>query len=168
MGIVGFGQIGRAVAKVANGFGMRVIATRSSKTVDPDEEVRFVEIDALFRQSDVVTLHCPLTVATRQLVNAERLAMMKPSACLINTGRGPLVDEAALAAALNAGQIAGAGLDVLSSEPPAADHPLLSAKNCCLTPHIGWATGAARRRLLDMAVANVEAFLAGRPQNVVG
>ena len=124
-------------------------------------------MEELFRQSDVVSLHCPLTPATHKLVNADRLALMKPSAFLINTSRGPLVDEAALAEALNAGRIAGAGLDVLSTEPPPADNPLLRAKNCCMTPHIAWATRAARQRLLDIAVANVRAFLAGTPQNVV-
>ena len=123
-------------------------------------------MDELFGQSDVVSLHCPLTPTTNKLVNAERLAMMKPSAYLINTSRGPLVDEGALAAALNAGRIAGAGLDVLSTEPP-TENPLLTAKNCCITPHIAWATRAARQRLLDTAIANVRAFLAGAPQHVV-
>ena len=129
--------------------------------------VRFVGLEELFRQSDAISLHCPLTKDTFGLVNAERLRMMKPSAFLINTGRGPLVDERALAAALNAGQIAGAGLDVLSAEPPPADNPLLTARNCCITPHIAWATRAARQRLLDTAVENVRAFLAGSPRNVV-
>jgi glycerate dehydrogenase len=127
-----------------------------------------VALDDLFGRADVVTLHCPLTPQTQQLVSAARLARMKPGAFLINTGRGPLVDEAALADALNAGRIAGAGLDVLAQEPPAADNPLLSARNCIITPHIAWATLAARQRLMDITVANVQAFLAGRPQNLVG
>jgi glycerate dehydrogenase len=166
MGIVGFGRIGRATADVARAFGMKVLAYDPMPQTDT-QEVRFVSVDDLFRQSDVVSLHCPLTPATNKLVNAERLALMKPSAYLINTGRGPLVDEAALADALNAGRLARAGLDVLSVEPPPADNPLLTARNCCLTPHIAWATVAARQRLLDVAVDNVRAFLAGQPQNVV-
>ena len=118
-------------------------------------------------EADVVSLHCPLTEATEYLVNADHLAMMKPSAFLINTGRGGLVDEAALAEALNRGQLAGAGLDVLSSEPPKADNPLLTAKNCFITPHIAWATRAARIRLMSIAVANLCAFLEGKPVHVV-
>ncbi len=189
MGLVGFGRIGRATAQVALAMGMKVLAFdkvafpgdcpdfrghRRAAMVDENEtvpfaaaSVQFVALDDLFRQSDVVSLHCPLTPETQKLVNAERLAMMKRSAYLINTGRGPLVDEGALAASLHAGRIAGAGLDVLSDEPPPADHPLLTAPNCYITPHIAWATRAARERLLDVAVANVKAFLAGTPQNVV-
>ena len=146
---------------------MNVLAQSPHPPSQAPEGVRFVSLDDLFRHSDVVSLHCPLTPATCNLVNGERLALMKPSAFLINTDRGPLVDEPALAAALNAGRIAGAGLDVLSTEPPSADNPLLGAKNCCITPHIGWATRAARQRLLDAVVANVRAFLAGTPRNVV-
>jgi len=167
IGLVGFGRIGRAVARAALAFGMKVLVYDPNPPNEAVEGVEFAAIDKLFARSDVVSLHCPLTPETRHLVDAERLSRMKPTACLINTGRGPLIDEAALAAALNAGQIAGAGLDVLSSEPPPADHPLLRAKNCCITPHIAWATAAARRRLLDAAVANVHAFLDGKPQNVV-
>jgi len=119
------------------------------------------------RRSDVVSLHCPLTPQTQRLVNAERLALMKPTALLINTSRGGLIDEQALAAALREGRIAGAGLDVLSVEPPPPDNPLLKAPNCYITPHIAWATKQARQRLLEAVVANLEAYLAGRPQNVV-
>jgi glycerate dehydrogenase len=165
MGVVGFGRIGRATAQVALAMGMKVLAC--DKVTAAFAGVGFVGLDELLRQSDVVSLHCPLMPETHHLVNAERLALMKRSAYLINTGRGPLVDEAALAAALRAGQIAGAGLDVLSSEPPPADHPLLTAPNCQITPHIAWATRAARKRLLDVTVSNVRAFLAGTPQNVV-
>jgi glycerate dehydrogenase len=165
MGIVGYGRIGRTVANVALAMGMNVLAYEKAAVTDAN--VRFVELDALLSQSDVVSLHCPLTAETQNLVNAERLAMMKRTAYLINTGRGPLVDERALADALRAGQIAGAGLDVLTAEPPPADHPLLTAPNCCITPHIAWATRAARARLLDVTVANIRAFLAGKPQNVV-
>jgi glycerate dehydrogenase len=126
-----------------------------------------VDLDTLFRDSDVVSLHCPLTQANRGFVNKQRLEMMKPGAFLINTSRGPLVDELALAEALNAGRIAGAGLDVLCEEPPRADNPLLSAKNCYITPHIAWATRSARQRLMESAISNVRAFLKGDPQNVV-
>ncbi|MCC6124891.1 MAG: D-2-hydroxyacid dehydrogenase [Pirellulales bacterium] len=166
LGIVGFGQIGRAVANVALAFGMKVIACDTAVSAPPPN-VRMVALEELFRQSDVVSLHCPLTPQTERLVNARRLSWMKPTAYLINTSRGPLVDEKALADALAAGRLAGAGLDVLSVEPPPADHPLLGVKNCCLTPHIAWATAGARKRLLDAAVENVRAFLAGMPQNVV-
>ncbi len=168
MGIVGFGRIGRATAEVALAFGMKVLGYDVAEVTDAPAGVAMVDLDTLFRTSDVVSLHCPLTAENTHLVGPERLAMMKPSAFLINTSRGPLVDEAALADALNAGRIAGAGIDVLSVEPPPADHPLLSARNCHLTPHIAWATVAARRRLLRAVTQNVEAFLAGSPQNVVG
>lgn len=167
MGLVGFGRIGRSTAQIARAFGMKVLVHDVTPPGDLPEGVRFASLDELLRQSDVVSLHCPLTPATDKLINAERLALMKPSALLINTSRGPLIDEPALAAALNAGKLAGAGLDVLSVEPPAADNPLLRAKNCYVTPHIAWATRAARERLLDIAVANVQAFIAGKPQNVV-
>jgi glycerate dehydrogenase len=126
-----------------------------------------VGLDELFARSDVVTLHCPLTPQTQRLVDTSRLGMMKPTAFLVNTGRGPLVDEAALAEALNSGAIAGAGLDVLAVEPPPEDNPLLSAKNCSITPHIAWATRSARQRLMDIAVSNVAAFMRGEPCNVV-
>lgn len=167
MGIVGFGRIGRATARIATAMGMNVITCNRTRPNNLPDDVRFVDLDTLFRQSDVVTLHCPLTPDTKHLVNAERIGLMKPSAYLINVGRGPLVDEAALAHALNSGRIAGAGIDVLSIEPPPADHPLLHAANCCITPHIAWATQAARRRLLATVIDNVRAFLAGTPQNVV-
>ena len=166
-GLVGFGRIGRAVARVAQAMGMNVIAYDVTRPADGSDHVRFVTLPELFRESDAISLHCPLTRETRHLVNAQRLSWMKPTAFLINTSRGPLVDEPALAKALDTGRIAGAGLDVLSVEPPPADNPLLAAKNCCITPHIAWATTAARKRLLDVAVANVRAFLAGNPQNVV-
>ena len=165
MGIVGFGQTGRAVADLARAFGMRVLVHTRTPTAGPG--VEFVDLATLLRRSDVVSLHCPLTPQTEGLVNAERLALMKPTAFLINTSRGPVVNERDLAEALNSGRIAGAGLDVLSTEPPKADNPLLAAKNCFITPHVAWATRAARERLMKTVVANVRAFLAGRPQNVV-
>lgn len=159
LGVIGTGRIGSQVAEVGRAFGMEVLGYSRSK---PDHS-----IDEIFATSDYLTLHCPLTDETRHLVNAERLASMKPSAFVVNTGRGPLVDEAALAHALNTGVIAGAGLDVLSSEPPEADNPLLAAKNCSITPHNAWATFAARERLVTTCVENVRAFLDGSPVNVV-
>lgn len=167
MGIVGFGHTGRAATQLALAFNMQVLVHTRRPPHPPQPGIEFVDLKTLFARSDVVSLHCPLTPETRQLINAERLAWMKPSAFLLNTGRGPLVDEPALAEALNAGKIAGAGLDVLSTEPPAAGNPLLTAQNCVITPHLGWATRAARIRLLQTGVANVRAFLDSRPQNVV-
>jgi len=165
LGIVGYGRIGQAVADLARAFGMRVIAANRSRPATA--AVELVTLDELFSQADVISLHCPLTPETKHLVNAERLAKMKPSAFLLNTSRGPLIDELALAEALNSDKIAGAGLDVLAVEPPPKTNPLLSAKNCLITPHIAWATRAARARLLDQSVANVDSFLRGHPINVV-
>ena len=166
LGIVGFGSIGAAVARIALAFGMNVLA--ASRRTPPDEDgIEFTGIDEIFRRADIVSLHCPLTPNTEGLVNAQRLASMKPGAFLINTGRGPLVVEQDLADALNAGRIAGAGVDVLSAEPPTAANPLLTAKNCIVTPHIAWASRAARERLLAIVVENLRAFLAGEPRNVV-
>lgn len=168
LGIVGYGQIGAAVARVGRAFDMQILANRRSGLGAIEGGGSSCDLDRLFRESDVVSLHCPLTPETKELVNAARLEQMKPTAYLINTARGGLVNEMDLAAALNAGRIAGAGLDVLSVEPPPATNPLLSAKNCVITPHIAWATRAARRRLLAITAANIAAFLTGRPQNVVG
>ncbi|MEM8943630.1 MAG: D-2-hydroxyacid dehydrogenase [Planctomycetota bacterium] len=166
MGIVGFGRIGRATAKLADAFGMKVLVA-SRSTVETPEYAKVVDLDTLFSESDYVSLHCPLTDETNGIVSQERLQQMKPSAVLINSSRGPLIDEWALADALRHGQIAGAGLDVLSVEPPPADHPLLGIERCAITPHIAWATRAARSRLLNTVVDNVAAYLAGRPQHVV-
>lgn len=165
MGLVGFGAIAQAVAKLAHALGMTILV--HTRTERPTPGIQFVDLDTLFAESDVVSLHCPLTPETQGLVNADRLARMKPTAFLLNTARGPLIDEPALARALNAGQIAGAALDVLSTEPPSPDNPLLTAQNCILTPHIAWATLAARQRLMDTVTANFRAFLTGRPVNVV-
>jgi len=159
MGIIGYGRIGQAVGELAQAFGMKVIAHSRKSSAQ--------ELEQLFRASDVISLHCPLTPETKHLINKERLAWMKPSALLLNTSRGPLIDEAALAEALNEGRIAGAGLDVLAVEPPPADNPLFTAKNCFITPHIAWATRAARSRLMDASIENVRAFLSGKPKNVV-
>jgi glycerate dehydrogenase len=167
LGLVGLGRIGRAVAELGAAFGMKVLASTHSASSAAPPFVRLVELETLFRESDVVSLHCPLTPQTANLVNARRLALMKPTAFLLNTSRGPLVDQAALADALNSGRLAGAGLDVLATEPPPADNPLLTARNCIITPHLAWATRAARSRLMNIAVENVRAFLQGKAQNVV-
>ncbi|MGB3619429.1 MAG: D-2-hydroxyacid dehydrogenase [Catalinimonas sp.] len=167
MGIVGFGTIGRGVARVAQAFGMEVIAHHKHPERDARPGVRFVGLDELFERADVVSLHCPLTDRSRGMVGTEQLRRMKPTAYLINTARGPLVDEPALRAALEAGELAGAGLDTLAAEPPAADNPLLDAPNCFVVPHIAWATRASRHRLLQTVVENLRAFQRGAPQNVV-
>jgi len=166
IGIVGFGRIGRATARLARAFGMRILAHDTSPAND-ERGVNFVDLDAIFCESDVISLHCPLTAENEGLVSAERLAMMKKTAFLINTSRGPLVDQEALAEALNSDQIAGAGLDVLSVEPAREDNPLLAAKNCFITPHIAWATRSARERLMNTVIENVRAFVDGKPVNVV-
>jgi glycerate dehydrogenase len=168
LGIVGYGSIGKKVAALARAFGMHIVATSRSATVHTDDGVTFLPLDRLLAESDIVSLHCPLTDDTRHLINAATLARMKSTALLINTSRGPLIAEADLADALRNQRIAGAALDVLSAEPPPADNPLLTAPNCLVTPHQAWATRAARQRLLEIAAANVRAFLAGDPQNTVG
>lgn len=164
MGIVGYGRIGRTTAAIARAFGMKVVAHDAIQSADG---VEWLPIEELLRVSDVVSLHCPLTPETNGLMNAERLRLMKPTAFLLNTSRGPLVVDQDLADALNAGVIAGAGLDVLSVEPPRAGNPLIGAKNCIVTPHMAWATREARARLMEIAVENLKAFLAGKPVNTV-
>ena len=166
LGVIGLGRIGRAVSSLARAFGMPVIGC-GSKPAPVGDLVRWVDLKSVFTDSDVVSLHCPLTAQTRLLVNAERLSWMKPTAFLLNTSRGALIDEPALADALNHGRLAGAGLDVLTEEPPRPDNPLLKARNCLITPHYAWATRAARGRLMRVVVENVRAFLEGRPHNVV-
>ncbi|NLA49237.1 MAG: D-2-hydroxyacid dehydrogenase [Bacteroidales bacterium] len=163
MGIVGFGKIGKAVARIGEVFGLKVIVHSRSRVNDYEN----CSLDELLKNSDIVTLHCPLTPETRGMINAGCLGIMKPSALLVNTARGSLVIEQDLAEALNKGIIAGACLDVLSQEPPPEDNPLLSAKNCIITPHIAWATLAARKRLMGIAVGNIREFLAKNPVNVV-
>lgn len=161
IGIVGLGNTGMATARIAAAFGMKVVAL-TSKTADRlPEGITPVSLDELLQKSDIVSLHCPLTDSTRELINKTTLAKMKKSAILINTGRGPLVNEADLAAALNNGDIQAFGADVLSKEPPTADNPLLSAKNCFITPHIAWATIDARRRLMEIAAENISQFIQG-------
>jgi glycerate dehydrogenase len=169
MGIVGFGRIGRQTAAIAHALGMRVAAHDSFTVNPPDYEgFAWLPVDRLLAEADVVSLHCPLTPENQGMMDRRRLSTMKASALLLNTSRGPLVVDQDLADALNAGVIAGAGLDVLSVEPPPEGNPLLQARNCIVTPHIAWATKEARQRLLKIAVENVRAFVAGRPQNVVG
>ena len=182
LGLIGFGAIGRATTRIAQAFGMRIIAyTSSRKTphglpsgvpVQPDmivgtmqQKVKFVDLDTLMSESDIVSLHCPLTETNHGLLSRERIAQMKPTAFVINTARGPLIDEAALAEALNEGRIAGAGLDVLSHEPPPESNPLLTARNCYITPHSAWGTVEARMRLMVQVAANLQAFLDGNPIN---
>ena len=167
MGIVGYGNIGKASARIALAFGMDVLAYTSKEQKDLPQGVKKATLDELFAESDVISLHCPLTPDTKELVNANRLKTMKPCAILINTGRGPLVNEQDLADALNEGRIAGAGLDVLSVEPSLAGNPLLSAKNCFITPHIAWATKEARTRLMDIAINNLRSYQEGNIINNV-
>lgn len=167
MGIVGFGRTGSAVARLAQAFGMKVAAYTSKPQETLPDGVEKCSLESLFATSDVVSLHCPLVPATQHLVNARRLALMKPTAILINTARGPIVDEQALADALNSGTLYAAGIDVLCEEPPCCESPLLKARNCFVTPHIAWATLEARARLLQICEANLRAFIEGHPQNVV-
>jgi glycerate dehydrogenase len=168
LGIVGFGTIGQRVGAVASALGMNIIAMRRSGALPPmSYAVRAVDRATLFREADVVSLHCPLTPDNAGFVNAALLDTMKPTAIFLNTARGGLVNEADLAAALNSGRIAGAGLDVLSVEPPPTSNPLLTARNCVITPHIAWASFEARQRCMAITVQNVAAFAAGKPVNVV-
>lgn len=163
MGIVGLGNTGMATARIAVAMGMKVVALTSKSADTLPEGITPAPLDDVLASADVVSLHCPLTPSTRHLINAASIAKMKPSAILINTGRGPLVDEQAVADALNGGRLAAFGADVLSQEPPRGDNPLLSARNCFLTPHIAWATLEARTRLMSTATENVRQFIAGEP-----
>ena len=167
IGIVGFGNIGQATARIALAMDMKVLAYTSKNQADLPTGILKVDLDELFSASDVISLHCPLTPETKELVNTKRLNMMKKNAILINTGRGPLINEKDLADALNKESIAGAGLDVLSTEPPLADNPLLTAKNCFITPHIAWATYEARTRLMQIAIDNLKSDMEGNIINNV-
>ena len=166
-GIVGVGNIGKQVAQMAQSMGMKVMAvsSKSAETLREMDIEKATSYEQLFSEADVVSLHCPLTDETRHLVNSERLALMKPSAILINTGRGPLLDEQAVADALSAGKLYAVGVDVLEEEPPREGSPLISAPKCFITPHIAWASAAARRRLIDIATQNVAAFMQGKSLN---
>lgn len=167
MGIVGLGNIGMKVARIAREFGMEVYAYTSKNSVDLPSGIQKTTLDGLFSVSDILSLHCPLSDRTRELIKAETLSKMKQGAILINTGRGPLVNEVDVAAALESGQLAAYGADVMCSEPPAADNPLLKQPNAFITPHIAWATIEARSRLMNIALYNVKCFLEGAAQNVV-
>lgn len=166
LGIVGFGSIGQKVAAIGQVLGMNLLLYSRTRKNAP-AGARWVELEELFAESDAVSLHCPLTPETRGLAGERLLSLMKPTAFLINTSRGAVVDSRALADALNAGRLAGAGLDVMEQEPPRADDPLLTAKNCVITPHIAWASREARERLVAAVAENLRAFQAGAPQNVV-
>lgn len=163
--VIGYGSIGRAVAKIADAFGMRVII--STRTVPENCPYPVVSMEDAFRQADVLTIHCPLNAQTAHLVRRETLSLMKPTAFLINTARGGIVREEDLAEALNSGRLAGAGLDVLDKEPMSPDTPLRNAKNCLITPHIAWSPLETRERLIGIVAENLEAFLAGKPKNQV-
>lgn len=168
IGIIGFGSIGEKVADIATAFGMNIIGSKRKRTDQSHRKnFRWADIPELLEQSDVVSIHTPLVPETQGLINKENLARMRSSAFLLNTSRGPIVVDQDLADALNNGVIAGAGIDVLSKEPPAADNPLFSAKNCLITPHIAWATKEARSRLMEITVRNLIAFINGTPVNVV-
>lgn len=167
LGIIGFGAIGKAVGRLARAFGMRVIAYNRSQSEEGRQIAEYVDLDTLLTQSDIISLHCPLFPETEKIINAASIAKMKDRAMLINTSRGPLVDEQALADALNSGKLRAAAVDVVCHEPMVADCPLLSCKNCIITPHMAWAPVESRQRLLDAVVENIRTFLDGKPQNVV-
>lgn len=169
LGIIGFGSIGKKVARIGRVFGMHILMNQRTALPPPSEDPWYEQtsLETLLKRSDVVSLHCPLTPETTRLMNASRLSLMPQGAFLINTGRGGLVDDFALAEALNTGHLGGAGLDTLTVEPPLGDQPLLKAKNCYITPHFAWGTLAARQRCMDTAIRNVQCFLDGIPENVV-
>lgn len=167
IGIIGFGSIGQRVAEIAKAFGMKVIVKTNHPKPNIFKDVEFVELDYLYQNSDIITCHTPLTSATEHMINADAIKQMKKNAIFINTSRGPVVDDEALADALNSGKIKGAGLDVLTVEPPSKDNPLLKAKNCFITPHIAWVAEETRDRLLGILEDNIKAFVDGKAQNVV-
>lgn len=167
LGIIGFGRIGRAVGRLAKAFGMRVIAFSRTECTEGGEIGEYVDLDTLLTQSDIISLHCPLFPETEKIINAENIAKMKDGAMLVNTARGQLLDEAAVAAALESGKLRYAAMDVVSEEPIRSDNPLLTTRKCILTPHIAWAPVESRQRLLNCVVENIRGFLNGKPQNVV-
>lgn len=167
MGIIGFGRIGRTTGKLANAFGMKVLATGSRPTPEGEALADYVDLDTLLARSDVIALHCPLLPGTKDIICRENIEKMKDGVIIINNARGGCVVEQDLADALNSGKVAAAGLDVVSTEPISGDNPLLTAKNCIITPHISWASRECRQRILDTTVENVRSFLAGTPKNVV-
>lgn len=167
MGLIGYGRIGQAVGKLAQAFGMELLVYTQPEPAEPEPGVRFVSLEELLAQADAVSLHCPLFPENTGMINRERLALMKEGAFLLNTARGPLIDEEAVAEALKSGRLGGAALDVVSVEPIRADNPLLCAPNCLITPHIAWAAKESRARLMDIATENLRGFLNGSPVNVV-
>lgn len=167
IGIIGFGAIGQKIAQISEAFDMKILAYNPRPKSAGNLDVAFTDMDTLLKKSDIITCHCPLTSETKGLINAENIAKMKNSAIFINTSRGPVVDEQALADALNSSKIRAAGLDVLETEPARTDNPLLTAKNCYITPHIAWAALETRARLLKILEENLEAYISGKPQNVV-
>ncbi len=167
IGIIGFGRIGRAVGALAKAFGMKVLAYSPRQYPEGLQIGEYVELDTLLAQSDIVSLHCPLFPETKEIINAGSIAKMKDGAMLINTSRGPLINEQDVADALASGKLRGAAVDVVCQEPIVASNPLLSAKNCIITPHMAWAPVESRQRLMDCVISNVDAFLKGTPQNVV-
>ena len=167
MGIIGFGRIGRAVGRIAKALGMRVLATGSRPCLEGEKIAEYVELDRLLRESDVISLHCPLFPQTERLINRETIAKMKDGAILINNSRGALLDEQDVANALNCGKLRAAAVDVVTVEPILADNPLLTAKNCIITPHMSWAATECRQRIVDITAENIRAFLSGNPQNMV-
>ena len=167
MGIIGFGRIGQQTGRIAKAMGMNILATGSRPTDSGREIAEYVELDELLARSDVIALHCPLFPSTQGIISRENIAKMKDGVILLNNSRGPLIDEQALADALNSGKVYAAGLDVVSTEPIRGDNPLLKAKNCFITPHISWAPKESRQRIMDCTVDNIKAFLDGEPVNVV-
>lgn len=167
IGIIGFGRIGRAVGRIAKAFGMEILAYNRSRCPEGEAIGRYVDLDTLLAHSDIVSLHCPLTDETRGIIGTQALQKMKDGAILLNTARGPLIDEAAVAAALRSGKLRGAGVDVVAQEPIPEGSPLLHAPNCLITPHMAWAPLESRQRIIDCTVRSIEGFLAGKPVNVV-
>lgn len=167
LGIIGFGQIGRAVGKIANAFGMRVLAYSRSRCPEGAALADYVDLDTLLAEADIISLHCPLTEQTKEIINGDTIHKMKDQVILLNTARGGLINESDLAVALTQGKIRAFAADVVSSEPIVPDNPLLSAPNCILTPHMAWAPAEARQRIIDITVQNIAGFLAGQPINVV-
>ena len=167
MGIIGFGNIGRSVGTIARALGMKVLAYNRSRCAEGEAIAEYVSLDELLERSDVISLHTPLTEATKHIINKESIAKMKDGVIIINNGRGPLVDSAALADALHSGKVYAAGIDVVEGEPNIWDNPLLKAPRCLITPHISWLPKESRQKILDITEANIQAFLDGKPQNVV-
>lgn len=167
MGIIGFGRIGRQTGRIARAMGMDVVAYDGSPTEEGREIARYVQLDELLGRSDVIALHCPLLPDTKEIINRSSIAKMKDGVIIINNGRGPLVNERDLADALNCGKVYAAGVDVVSSEPIRSDNPLLTAKNCIITPHISWAAKESRQRIMDCTAENIRAYIEGRPINIV-